>query len=175
MKELMLWRHAKSSWTSREQEDRQRPLNRRGRRAAAAVAAWLATRKLRPDHILCSPARRTRETADVLRNTLADLPMIELDPALYLAEGEELLQRIRRAPAAAGRLMVIGHNEGIWDLARVLAQKGQPADLASLQAKYPTGALAWLRLPITQWSELGQLDGELLHFVRPRDILAETD
>ena len=175
MKELMLWRHAKASWPTTERDDFLRPLSKRGKRAAAAVARWLATRHLVPDIIYCSSASRTRETAEYLIAEMPSLPSIVFDRALYLAEGSELLAHLQKAPEATQRVLLIGHNEGIADLAQVLTQLGPPDQLGQLHDKYPTGALVWLRLTIETWKELGQGHGELIHFVRPRDIMEDPN
>jgi phosphohistidine phosphatase len=84
-----------------------------------------------------------------------------------------LLARLRRLPPEIHRPMLIGHNDGIWELARRLADVGPADQLAAVREKYPTGALAWLRLPIGHWADLGHGHGELLHFVRPRDLAGE--
>ena len=173
MRELLLWRHAKSSWATPGMDDLQRPLNRRGHRSAEAVARWLVTRHLVPDHVLCSPARRTRETAEHLMTAMPEVGRIEMDRKVYLAEADELLDRIRRVPGTARRVMLIGHNEGLGQLAQQLAKRGPADQLASLKAKYPTGALTWLRFPDSEWSALDINAGELVHFVRPRDLLEE--
>jgi phosphohistidine phosphatase len=133
----------------------------------------MVTRHLRPDVILCSPAKRTRQTADRLVAEDPNAPALQLEPELYLATASALLARLRRLPAEASRPMLIGHNDGIWELARRLAEVGPADQLAALREKYPTGALVWLRLPIEQWAELGHGHGELLHFVRPRDLTSE--
>jgi phosphohistidine phosphatase len=173
MRELMLWRHAKSSWPSRPIDDADRPLNARGRQAAEVMARWMVTRHLRPDVILCSPAKRTRQTADRLVAEVPDAPRPQLEPELYLATAPALLARLRRLPTNVHRPMLIGHNDGIWELARRLAEVGPADQLAALREKYPTGALVWLRVPIERWADLGHGHGELLHFVRPRDLASE--
>lgn len=171
MKEVMLWRHAKAALASALVNDSERPLNRRGERAADAVARWLAHRRLLPDTILCSPALRTRQTAARLAAHFGALPTIAYERGLYLASPGTLLTRLQALPADTGRCLLIGHNDGIWQLARMLAELGPADQRASLGEKFPTGALAWIRLPIERWDQAGAEPGELLHFVRPRDIV----
>lgn len=173
VKEILLWRHAKSSWGDPARPDRLRPLNGRGRRGADAVAGWLAGRPAAPDLVLCSPATRTRETLDAWLRRAADPPAVRLEPELYLASRAELLDRLRRLPEGAGRVLLIGHNEGIGELAALLATVGPADRLAALRAKYPTGALAWIAAPIDRWADLGRTRGELLIFLRPKDLIAD--
>ncbi len=169
-RDLFLVRHAKAGLSGGAQGDFGRPLNGRGRRAAVAVAAELARRGADPELILCSPAIRTRETLDRLLGQTAPPPVM-LEPALYLAEASALLARLRALPSTVQRAMLVGHNDGLAELAVTLATLGAPATLRSLRAKYPAGAVAWLRLPLDDWSQLGRTRGELMAFIRPRDLV----
>lgn len=125
----------------------------------------------RPDLILCSTAVRTRQTLAPLVHRLTNpAPPIALEKRLYLASEPELLARLQAIADAVRTVLLIGHNEGIGELARALAGRGVPATLASLRAKYPTGALAVLCVPDGPWRELSPGAAELLSFVRPRDL-----
>jgi phosphohistidine phosphatase len=170
MKELVLMRHAKAVPHAIEQGDLGRPLSGRGRRAATAVALELRRRGLRPDLILCSSARRTRETLDHVLDVYQPAPPTQLEAELYLADAEHLVDRFRRFDADIGSALLIGHNEGLAEAAILLATVGEPAALAAMRAKFPTGAVAWLRLPVDDWTQLGRSRGELAAFIRPRDL-----
>ncbi len=170
MKELLLMRHAKAVQSALEYGDLGRPLNGRGRRAAAAVASDLYKRGARPELILCSPARRTRETLGRVLDVYAPPPPTRLEPELYLADANRLIERFRQIDAGIGCALLIGHNEGLAEAAIALATVGEPAALASMRGKFPTGAVAWLRLPVEDWTLLGRTRGELVAFIRPRDL-----
>jgi phosphohistidine phosphatase len=170
MKELLLMRHAKAVPGSTDEGDQGRPLNGRGRRAAAAVARELCRRGARPELILCSPARRTRETLDQLLAVYEPPPPVRLEPALYLADAARLIERFRRLDGDVGCVLLIGHNEGLAVAAISLATVGEPEALESMRAKFPTGAVAWLRFAIDDWMQVGRTRGELAAFIRPRDI-----
>ncbi|HSI02744.1 MAG TPA: histidine phosphatase family protein [Reyranella sp.] len=174
MKTILLLRHAKSAWGQPGQDDHDRPLNRRGERAAEVTAEYIVHQAPRPDLILCSTAVRTRQTLAPLIHRLAvPAPPIALEKRLYLASEPELLARLRAVADDVRTLLLIGHNEGIGELAEALAGRGAPAALASLQAKFPTGALAVLRAQAGPWRELAPGTAELLSFIRPRDLLPE--
>ncbi len=79
----MLLRHAKSSWGAPTLSDHERPLSPRGERAAAAMGMYLARSEPAPDVILCSSARRTRETLDTVRARLSGAPRVSVEDALY--------------------------------------------------------------------------------------------
>jgi phosphohistidine phosphatase len=173
VKTVLLLRHAKSAWNDAGLGDHERPLSRRGERAAEALADYIAQNAPRPDLILCSTAVRTRQTlAPLVHRLAAPAPPILLEKALYLAPEATLLARLRKAPDDAGTVLLIGHNDGIWQLAEVLADKGRTALLQALREKFPTGALATLRAPIEHWSDLAAGSAELLGFVRPRDLVS---
>jgi len=118
-----------------------------------------------PELILCSPARRTRETLDAILPKLAEGTDVRIEPELYGASVMELLSLLRRTPDPVRSLMVVGHNPGLQELAIELARDpGGP-----LAAKFPTGALAAFGVP-GSWKELGPDRVELLDFVVPRDL-----
>jgi phosphohistidine phosphatase len=171
MKTILLLRHAKSAWGQPGMDDHERPLNRRGERAAEAMAKYIVHNAPRPDLILCSTAARTRQTlAPLVHRLTQPVPPIALEKGLYLATEGELLVRLRTITEDVRTVLLIGHNEGIGELAAALAGDGEPAALDSLHEKFPTGALAILRLDEVPWQDLAPGDGELLAFVRPRDI-----
>lgn len=170
MKTLYLLRHAKSSWDDPSLGDADRPLNARGRGAARAMAKHIAAAGIAPDLVLCSAARRARETFDRMADALAGAEMLVEDD-LYETTHPRLLERLRRLPETAARVMVIGHNPGLERLARLLCgEDGAPEALARLDVKYPTGALATLRPNVARWSGLGAGTCRLEAFVRPADL-----
>ena len=170
MKTVLLLRHAKSAWNDAGLSDHERPLSRRGERAAEALADYIAKKAPRPDLILCSTAARTRQTlAPLVHRLAAPAPPILLEKGLYLAPEATLLARLRKAPDDAGTVLLIGHNDGIGQLADALAGSGPAEALASLHEKFPTGALAILELD-GPWSDLAPGQARLVEFVRPRDL-----
>lgn len=171
MKNILLLRHAKSAWSDLVLSDHDRPLNRRGERAAKAIGDQLAHHGPRPELILCSTATRARQTlAPVVKRLGMPAPPIMLEDALYLASEESLLERLQALTDDVETVLLVGHNDGIWRLAELLAGRGPPALLAALQEKYPTGTLAVLRVPAAAWRDLAAGSGELVAFVRPRDL-----
>lgn len=153
-------------------DDHDRPLNRRGERAAQAIADHVARRVPLPDMILCSTSTRTRQTlAPLLKRVAGPTPPVSFERDLYLASEDTLLGHLRALPDDVSAVLLIGHNDGIWRLAELLAGTGPADAMAKLQEKYPTGALATLRAPDGRWRDLGPHAAELVAFVRPRDLL----
>jgi len=176
VKTLLLLRHAKSALSDPRLDDHDRPLNGRGERAAKAMADHVARKTPRPDLILCSTAMRTRQTlAPLLKRLGAPAPPIALESGLYLASEDVLLAHLQTAPDSAGTVLLVGHNDGIGRLAADLAGSGPADALASLRAKYPTGALAVFTVPDGPWSNLAPGKAKLVEFVRPRDLAAADD
>ena len=171
MKTILLLRHAKSAWGQPGLDDHERPLNKRGERAAEAMAEHIVHNAPRPDLILCSTAVRTRQTLAPLVHRLTNpAPPIALEKGLYLASEAALLVRLRQVPEDVRTVLLIGHNEGIGELAAALAGSGDPAALDGLHEKFPTGALATLEVPDGPWRDLAPGAAELEMFVRPRDL-----
>ena len=167
MRRLYLLRHAKSSWKDPDLADPDRPLARRGRRASKAIAGYLREQDIAPELVLCSSARRTRETLERLEPALGS-PTVRIEPELYAASASALLERLRRVPDAVGSVMLIGHNPGMQDLALDVARPA-PA-VRELELKFPTAALATLVLQAASWRALDRGTAELVDFVRSRDL-----
>lgn len=161
-RELVLMRHAKSSWRVPAIGDHDRPLNGRGRRSARALGDWLRAAGHLPDAVLCSSARRTRDT---LAGLALEAPVRCLD-ALYHAEPEAMLALLRQAQGA--RVLMLGHNPGLADLAQALVAV-PPAHPRF--ADYPTGATLVAAFDIAGWGALRPGTGRVLDFVVPRDLI----
>ncbi|MGN6333723.1 MAG: SixA phosphatase family protein [Motilibacteraceae bacterium] len=146
MPTLVLLRHAKSDYPEGV-PDHDRPLAERGERDAAAVAKVLSAGPV-PELVLCSSAARARATWARVERALeaggGDGAIVRYEPDVYLASARALLGLARATPAAVGRLLVVGHNPGLQDLALSLAGSGPTPALAALAEKLPTAGLVTL-------------------------------
>jgi len=175
MRHIYLLRHAKSSLGEAGTADFDRKLNGRGIKAARLVAGHLGQAAIRPALVLCSAARRTRETYAIVEPVLKGVP-VSTEESLYLAGRHELLSRLRRLDDHLGSVLLIGHNPGLERLAESLCGgHGEAAALAELARKYPTGALACLECGIGHWAEIEAGSCRLTAFVRPRDLGGDED
>ena len=170
MKLLYLLRHAKSSWADAGLEDFERPLKRRGAQACALIAAYMERQGIAPDLVLCSTARRARETLDLISRHRGDKSRTRYLDALYMASAVQLLGQVRGVDDAVTSLMVVGHNPGMALLAHTLAGSGQPRALDALAGKFPTAALASFDLPCEVWGEAAPGRAHLSAFVTPRGL-----
>ncbi len=171
MLNLMLLRHAKSSLAEAGQEDSDRPLNDRGRLAATAVGRYMASNDLVPQLVLCSPARRARETWGLVAGELKTPPAILIAPEIYdFGDGKALMDCLRRKAGAAHSVSLVGHNPSIGRLAQSLAGAGDKKLRERLQTKYPTAGLAVISFDLDNWESLTAGAGTLLRFVTPKDI-----
>lgn len=160
---LFLLRHAKSSWENEDLADHDRPLAGRGRKAAKRIGKHLRSEGIHPALVLCSSARRARETLE----RVGPDGEVRIESELYGASASELLERLRRVPDATESVMLIGHNPAIQELALELADDGDR--LQDVERKFPTCALATLAAP-GGWSELRPGSAELVGFVRPKEL-----
>jgi phosphohistidine phosphatase len=171
-KQLFVLRHAKSSWDDPGLDDHERPLAPRGRRAVKLLADHVHAEHIEPTQVLCSSARRTRETFE----GVAPGGELLIEPGLYGASCEDLIERLRRVPESTPSVMVIGHNPALQMLVLRLtgADGGASAGnvgskLSEVGDKFPTGALATLAFDCP-WSELSAGSAKLVDVVRPRDL-----
>ena len=161
MKELILVRHAKSSWKDSALDDRERPLNKRGERDAPVMGTRLARRKDRPDLIVSSPAVRALETARIIAKKLGYVRRsIVVEERLYGASVVELLDVIRNADESVATLMLFGHNPGLTELANHIG----PRPIANL----PTCGVLHLKFETDVWSVVGYARGDEVLFDSPR-------
>ena len=170
--QLDLLRHAKSSWADPGQDDHERPLNARGKAAARTIGRYLAARGDLPTLVLCSSARRARETWDRVARELPTEHDLELvvDERLYLASPGALLECLRALPPRVENALLVGHNPGVAQLAGALAREDPPdRNLDALRSKYPTAGLATLQLA-DRWDELVVGRAVLLRFLTPKDL-----
>lgn len=163
MKRLILMRHAKSDWSDLTASDHQRGLNARGTESAAAVGQWLRNEGLTPDHILCSDARRTQETLELLE--LPDVPKT-ITKRLYLAEMDVMARILQQQTADC--VLMVAHNPGTAHLAeRLLSNVPQQVEFG----KFPTGGTLVIDFGINSWQALPMGSGQMLHFITPRTLI----
>jgi phosphohistidine phosphatase len=166
VKRLFLLRHAKSSWDDPTLDDHDRPLAPRGQRASGLIAEYLERNRIGPSLVLCSSARRTRETLERVRPALGSVE-VRIERELYGASSEDLLRRLREVPDEVESVMLVGHQPAIQELALDLAAEG--SELERVRTKFPTAALATLTFS-GRWSHLGRGDAELAAYVKPKQL-----
>jgi phosphohistidine phosphatase len=168
MKTLTLLRHAKSAWDDPVARDFDRPLNKRGRRAARTIGREMRAQGLEFDHVIASPALRVKETLADVADGYGQALEPQYEQRIYLAAPETLLEIVQAVKDGAGRLLIVGHNPGLERLALMLTNGG---DLrAELAIKYPTATIAEISLPVESWRDVREGAGTLTRFIRPRDL-----
>lgn len=168
MKTLTLLRHAKSAWDDQGARDFDRPLNDRGRRAARTIGRALRQDGTTFDAILASPAARVVETIGAVEEGYGAPLSAHLDQRVYLATLCTLVDLVHAADDGAARLLLVGHNPGIEQLAQSLSRPGALRDEAAV--KYPTATVAEILFDVPCWRDLREGDGTLTRFIRPRDL-----
>lgn len=166
MKKLILVRHAKSSWDDSATPDKERPLNERGRAAAPKIGKWLAAHGHQPDQVLCSTAKRCRETWDGISPALNPVADVRYEDLLYLASDQEMLEALQAADGDT--ILMIGHMPGIGNFVNELRQ--DPPPLHGLFSKYPTGGTTVLEFNIDDWVNTTFGIARHADYVTPRDL-----
>jgi phosphohistidine phosphatase len=167
-RQLLIMRHAKSDWSSDLLSDFERPLNQRGRAAAPKMGRWLRTQGLTPDYVVSSPAKRARQTVlRVCRELEYAETAIHWEESIYEAAVPALCRVLADCPAAAQRVLLIGHNPGLENLAIYLAEQQTPV---FEEGKHlPTAALVQLAMP-ADWKSLIPGCGRFISLTRPRSL-----
>jgi phosphohistidine phosphatase len=172
MRRLMLFRHAKTETDAPSGRDQDRRLDERGHRDAAELGGWIGRHPPFPDLVQVSPAVRARQTWEIAWEAMKDhapLPPVELVDELYGADPAQLLRTIRMAEASdPKRLMLVGHNPGMHELALALAGSGDAAARKALADNLPTAGLAVFDFATNDWTDVAFRRGRLVLFVTPK-------
>ena len=172
-RELLLLRHAKSDWPEGV-ADYNRPLKKRGKKAALLMGEWLLSQDLRPDSIISSPAERARETAEKLCKGLhiKKHGLLYFDDRIYEASVESLKSVLADCPSFTQRVLIVGHNPGLDNLLiDLVAETLMPDDDDKILG---TANLARISLP-DDWNQLDTGCGQLISITKPKDILTTVE
>lgn len=177
-RELLILRHAKSSWKTDAPTDFDRPLSKRGRRDAPLVGEWLRRRGWTPDYVIASPARRARQTARRVAKAMGfDRDRIHWDERIYAATPERLLEVLAGVPPGVRRAMIVGHNPGLDSLVERLCGRESAGKARRGDGKLlTTTSVARLVLADPSagednvWAGLGPGTARLVGLVRPREM-----
>jgi phosphohistidine phosphatase len=179
MRRLMLLRHAKTENDAPSGRDQDRRLDNRGRRDGAEIGGWIGRHPPFPDLVLVSHAIRAHQTWEVAWEAMKDLvpePQVQLLPELYGADPTQLLEIVRDASATdPQRLMLVGHNPGMHELALALAGSGDTAGRKALADNLPTSGLAVFDFEIDDWADVAFRRGRLVAFVSPKLLKQTSD
>jgi len=181
MRRLMLLRHAKTEIDAPSGRDQDRRLDDRGRKDAAAIGGWIGRHPPFPDLVLVSHAIRAHQTWEIAWEAMKDLapePQVELMPELYGADAAELLHIIRTASETdPHRLLLVGHNPGMHELALALALtgSGDASGRKALADNLPTSGLAVFDFDTDDWTDVAFRRGRLVGFVSPKLLKQASD
>ena len=163
MRSITLIRHAKSSWNNPSFTDFERPLNKRGSRDAPRVGAAMKQADVIFDKVLCSDAKRARQTLSLLKQEIEiDEGIIGYRHDMYGASANHLLSCITEMPNSIENIALIGHNPGMEDLANKLAEF--PV------GPMPTCCVIHLLYEFDGWGDLLQTTGKIALQIRPREL-----
>lgn len=162
MKTLTLVRHAKSSWKDSSLPDRDRPLNKRGKRDAPEMGRRIVAAGIRPSLIVSSPAVRAWTTAKVIANAIGyPREFLQRDNTLYLASVNGILDVIASQDVGFNNLMLVGHNPGFTDFANYL--------VPGLTNNLPTSGVVSVELDTDEWALYDRPDTQLLLYDFPKN------
>ena len=161
MRILYLLRHAKSSWNDPTLRDFDRPLKKRGREAAERIGTRMASENLNNPLVICSPAVRTRETAEIVLKSASLQIEPRFDERIYEASLGELVQIVTEISDDNEVAIMIGHNPGFEELLSFLTGEHR---------RMPTCALAKIGLGDVSWKDVRAGEGSLEWFIAPKEL-----
>jgi phosphohistidine phosphatase len=158
---LYLLRHAKSDWDDASQQDFERPLANRGRKAAALIGELIQEKGIDFDLVLVSTAVRTRETIELVQERAKFRSEVRYDERIYEATVSQLLGVIAEVDNDRGSVLLVGHNPGLEALLTLLTGE---------QISLTTANLTKIKLNVTTWSATLTNKGTLDWIIRPKEI-----
>ena len=168
---LTLFRHAKSGWDDPVARDFDRPLNKRGEKAAVTMGRWVKDNGLTFDHVVASPAVRVIDTIDQFVKGTGERIDATWDRRIYLASSATLMDVLREQSDEFKSVLMVGHNPGMEDLVFDIVPGDGSSPLRDVVwEKFPTAAIARMELDIDSWTKIDRKCGRLTHFIRPRDL-----
>ena len=156
-------RHAKSSWDVPDISDFDRPLNERGKRDAPRMAKRLKEKRVNPDLMLSSPAKRALSTSKRFAEVLGyGKERIKTERSLYHADEDEILSVIRRVKDKHNVLMVFGHNPGLTEFVNQLCKED------NFIGNVPTSGVVSFNFKVEHWRDIDFGKGQFLFFDFPK-------
>lgn len=162
MKRLFILRHAKSSWDDTSLSDFERPLNDVGVETAPFIGKYMAGHDYLPKAVVSSPARRAKETAELIKTNAGIGGEIRFDDRIYEASPNTLRQVVSELSDDLESAMVVGHNPGIEGFIRHLTGQIEPM---------PTAALAVIDLDVESWRKIDHHTGKIVTVIRPKAVM----
>ena len=160
MKNLYLIRHAKSDWNDESKSDFDRSLNKRGEKAILTMAKALKEKKVMPDLILSSSAKRAKLTAKGLAKEIGYSGEIKCIDELYMAEPETIHRLIKEVDIMYDTLFIVGHNPETTELSNLMVN--------DYIDNVPTLGIVALHLPIDDWKEFKIRKSKMQFFIYPK-------
>ena len=171
MKQVGLFRHAKSDWHDATARDFDRPLNARGRKGAALMGRHIAEHGVPWQRVIASPAVRAAQTIEMAAEAAGRTVPVEWDRRIYLASSPTLADLLREIAEPTRSVLLVGHNPGLEDLIFDLVPDDGSSPLREVvEVKFPTATYAVLDLDIDRWTDLDDSCARLVHLMRPRDL-----
>ncbi len=163
MKKLLIARHAKSSWDDFTIEDHERPILEKGKQKSIKVATALKQKKILPDLIISSTAKRAKETAIILATELGyPVDNIRYEKRLYHADADDIFDELFGLDDSIDSVMVVGHNPTLTDLVNHFSK--------TMIDNLPTSAVAAVTFKTNKWEKTGSSKFTLKFILRPRDL-----
>ena len=164
MKDLLLMRHAKSSWKDAKLADFERPLNDRGRKAAALMGKYIAKENISIDLVVSSPAVRARQTIEQMLRAAKRSVELRFDQLIYEATSTRLLEVISQVEDERKSVLLVGHNPGMEEFL---------ATLVGGEQHMPTASLAIISLQSKKWDKVSGSKADLTAFIKAKDLKPE--
>ena len=173
-KNLILMRHAKSSWDNSYKDDFDRPLNSRGRENAQMVAKHIHSWGFKPELTLCSSALRCKQTLELIIPYFPKKMHIRYLDELYLAPETAILEIIKSIKLSIDQMLVIGHNPGLSDLSRSLIYSSKKQSDYFETPQFPTSAASIFEMSIKNWLDFKSSESKIIDFITPKNLMEKN-
>jgi phosphohistidine phosphatase len=163
MKSVVFIRHAKSSWKYPELSDLERPLNQRGKRDVKNVGQLFKYKGLKPNSIICSPAKRAKTTAIDLALHCGYQKEIVVNDNLYFNGVSAIIGQIQQLSESIETVWLVFHNPDINDIAI--------NHLNVEETNIPTLGCVFTKSIAANWASWSFANTEVVSIVKPKNLL----
>ncbi len=168
-KKIYIIRHAKAEKGGKGLDDFSRKITPKGKKQCKELGAYIKKNKIKPDLILCSPAKRCRQTLDGIQKSFEKADIV-YDEKIYEANPKNLLRMLQYIDDKYENVILIGHNPSILTLSAALSNtlESNIKDLKRMLNRFPTSAMACFTSDIDAWRDVAVDSLKLASFVRTK-------
>ena len=162
MKSIILFRHAKSDWSNPFSLDHERPINKRGIKAAKKMGLYLSNLEQIPELVISSTALRAKQTIDIAMKEGKWKSKIQMEKKIYNSSVEILINVLQNVDNLYYNICLVGHEPTFSSFIAICSN--------SSIIKFPTGSMAKIEFEIKKWENINLDKANIQWIKKPKEL-----